>query len=715
MRHSTARIKSWLPLTTVMLFAVIGLSACGGSGAGSGSTPDGGMPTLAYPLPSLTAAAFNALSESERDEAITDMARGNFRDVVSSAATPTGPGSVLNSGVTKSRYNREPDIAENLVLHARYVEDNLDFELTELLEGESITIAALVQEGEVVTTKLISPVPGSTRLKGIEFAGPEGSGLHGIFYSDIEDNDDADYLAIGFWTLTDDENDEDRDRLDIKAVASGNDLFHAGNIEPLAGRATYRGDAAGLFTSKERDVAFRYFNADVRLTADFDDDSIWGIVTDFVDPASNEQIASGELTLEKSDIQIDAASFFRSRSVGVVDGKHFRGEWGGHFFGNGESSADPPGSVAGTFDAAVRDDRSEYLFGVFGAYYDGEPMTGPNDIPTPPDTGDGFASRVVADLNDLSEPVTSGLADRVRVAASRAVVSTTDTTFDDKGVPRNTGVTQSSRNSNTDTGASGEIRENISINAHFQGEDLAFERINQVTESIVRIGDDPDEPGYLATMDLGPELSWKGVEHYYHTGTNGRFRHVLFSDIENKGDTDYLALGYWTWYPDPENPNDTRLPVAGAAASGNDPFQAGNIEPLQGSATYEGNAFGLYAAKETTVAFRAFDAQVGLTADFDRHEIWGVATNGRDTATRARIFEGIALERSYIQTADAAFFEGNVRGVVNDRYVQGRWGGQFFGNGVSSTDLPGSVAGTFGARTRDGTESIMGSFGAYRQ
>ena len=68
----------------------------------------------------------------------------------------------------------------------------------------------------------------------------------------------------------------------------------------------------------------------------------WGIVTDFVDPASNEQIASGELTLEKSDIQIDAAGFFRSRSVGVVDGKHFRGEWGGHFFGNGESSADPP-------------------------------------------------------------------------------------------------------------------------------------------------------------------------------------------------------------------------------------------------------------------------------------------------------------------------------------------------------------------------------------
>ena len=83
------------------------------------------------------------------------------------------------------------------------MEDNLEFELTELPEGESITIAALVQEGEVATTKLISPVRGSTRLKGVEFAGPEESGFHGIFYSDIEDNNDADYLAIGLWTLQD--------------------------------------------------------------------------------------------------------------------------------------------------------------------------------------------------------------------------------------------------------------------------------------------------------------------------------------------------------------------------------------------------------------------------------------------------------------------------------------------------------------------------------
>ena len=36
-----------------------------------------------------------------------------------------------------------------------------------------------------------------------------------------------------------------------------------------------------------------------------------------------------------------------------------------------------------------------------------------------------------------------------------------------------------------------------------------------------------------------------------------------------------------------------------------------------------------------------------------------------------------------------------------------------FGNGESSTDVPGSVAGTFGARSQDRTESLVGYFGAY--
>ena len=191
MRHSAARIKSWLPLTTVMLFAAIGLSASGGGGgAGSGSTPDGDMPALATPLPSLMAAAFNALSESERDEAITDMTRGTFRDVVSSAATPSDPASVLNSGVTKSPYN----------------------------------------------------------------------------------------------------------------------------------------------AAKETTVAFWAFDAQVGLTADFDQNEIWGVATNGRDTATRARIFEG-IALERSYLQTADAAFFEGYVRGVVNDRYVQGRWGGQFFG----------------------------------------------------------------------------------------------------------------------------------------------------------------------------------------------------------------------------------------------------------------------------------------------------------------------------------------------------------------------------------------------
>ena len=47
----------------------------------------------------------------------------------------------------------------------------------------------------------------------------------------------------------------------------------------------------------------------------------------------------------------------------------------------------------------------------------------------------------------------------------------------------------------------------------------------------------------------------------------------------------------------------------------------------------------------------------------------------------------------------------------------GKWGGQFYGDGMAATDHPGSVAGTFGATATDsdGSYSFIGVFGAYRE
>ena len=45
----------------------------------------------------------------------------------------------------------------------------------------------------------------------------------------------------------------------------------------------------------------------------------------------------------------------------------------------------------------------------------------------------------------------------------------------------------------------------------------------------------------------------------------------------------------------------------------------------------------------------------------------------------------------------------------------GKWGGKFYSNGAGATDHPGSVAGTFGAKTADDLQAILGAFGAHKQ
>ncbi len=57
----------------------------------------------------------------------------------------------------------------------------------------------------------------------------------------------------------------------------------------------------------------------------------------------------------------------------------------------------------------------------------------------------------------------------------------------------------------------------------------------------------------------------------------------------------------------------------------------------------------------------------------------------------------------------------NFRGDTSGTGLAGKWGGRFYSNGASATDHPGSVAGTFGAKTAGGLLAITGAFGAYKQ
>ena len=474
----------------------------------------------------------------------------------------------------------------------------------------------------------------------------------------------------------------------------GNPLLQADAGEPFGGRATYEGTAGGVYALGERSLRYQYFGAQVRLTADLGDNYIWGTITDGRDTGTLASIFE-RLTLEPAALDADETAFFESRLTGVVGGKLFTGEWSGRFSGGGAGSADSRNNVAGTF-RAESDAPGESLVGFFDAAYRAR------------------TNRTVEALNELSEKTRGRLAERVAIAARTDTVSSADAPdtggADARDVSWNTGVTQSSRNSWSD------VQVNQAINARYEGDALVFDRINFSSQPPERLttSNEPETPGYRQAMSPMPgSPRWKGVESLSIDSSRRWNYSILFSDIRDNEDTDYLAGGFSISLPDPDDPANTRNPWFTVAAGGNDPFQATNIEPLQGKATYDGDAAGVYASKITTPALRYFNADVRLTADFDNNDIESIVTEGRDTATNELIFKELGLNILGWTTEQTGSFQGWVSGVVNGRPFTGHWGGRFFGNGESATDLPGSVAGTFGARSGDQTESLTGFFAAY--
>ena len=479
----------------------------------------------------------------------------------------------------------------------------------------------------------------------------------------------------------------------------GGEPVQGGNSGPLGGRAKYEGDAAGKYTSGELNAAFRYFSAAVTLIADFRDESIQGVVTDGRDTVTDEQIFR-HLRLEPAAMPADDTDSFRDGVVGVVNGNIFTGNWSGRFAGEGTSSTGLRSSVDGTFQAARIDELRESLTGTFSGDYR------------------GYTNRTVTALNDLSVTMKSRLAYSIGRAAQTDGVYTGDaagTGGSDTGATVwNTGVSQSSENSNSEEAAVA----NWAVNARYEGDDLVFDRINLLAASPTTLttSGEPEAPDYRgAISSIWP--GWKGVEHLQVDSSKFWNYSILVADIDDNDDTGYLAGGIWASLPDLDNPADVRRPLFAAAAGGNDPFEGGNIAPLKGRAGYQGRAIGLYASTSASPAFRYFGADVRLTADFSHNRIDGVVMDGKDTATDELLFAELALRDADLPTEGTASFGSFVAGVLNGWRVYGDWAGQFLGNGASPTDLPGSIAGTFGAQSYDAggnlRESLVGIFGAY--
>ncbi len=184
-------------------------------------------------------------------------------------------------------------------------------------------------------------------------------------------------------------------------------------------------------------------------------------------------------------------------------------------------------------------------------------------------------------------------------------------------------------------------------------------------------------------------------------------------------DADYLAGGIWVRVP--EGAASVADYEFGAFMDGGDPFVQDNLAGLTGRATYTGEASAVYSYQPTNRNYFV-DGVVRLTADFGDADslgsIRGAITDITGEGPERGWYEGgsVVLGTAQIGSADSGFFTGDTStrsSDPDDPVLTGKWGGRFYGNGAAGAH-PGSVAGTFGGATADGSQSYVGIYGAFR-
>ena len=242
--------------------------------------------------------------------------------------------------------------------------------------------------------------------------------------------------------------------------------------------------------------------------------------------------------------------------------------------------------------------------------------------------------------------------------------------------------------------------------------------------------------------------AWRGIVFTPEDGT-AEVSLPLFTVVQSVPKADYLAFGHWLYVP--EDTTDTDSYDFGVFASGGDPFKASNLQGLTGTASYAGDASGMYYVNGLSGSpdVGSFTADVALTADFGDGTASGFVSGELHdfmfegdvasslpaavtlTATPHNyIFEGFGVEQGSTNIFDTAWsgqqapypggwVGGTTEASVDGTAWSGDWNGVFYGNGTASTDHPTSVAGTFGAYVwNDEAQSdsgLTGSFGAHRQ
>ncbi len=202
--------------------------------------------------------------------------------------------------------------------------------------------------------------------------------------------------------------------------------------------------------------------------------------------------------------------------------------------------------------------------------------------------------------------------------------------------------------------------------------------------------------------------------HFDPTGTDWIFTPHGSTRTESTPDTDYLAGGIWMFVPD--NATNADDFVFGAFVDGSDPFHQRSVMALQGTASYNGAATGVYTYKSgSDTGLGYWNGQLSLKVDFG---------GGTDLGTIGGSVFGLEVDDDYVAGSltlgtaniggsDSGFFEGVLSGAVGGIGYTGRWGGQFLGNGEADGE-PASVGGTLGGRSEDRSASFVGAFAAYK-
>ena len=202
-------------------------------------------------------------------------------------------------------------------------------------------------------------------------------------------------------------------------------------------------------------------------------------------------------------------------------------------------------------------------------------------------------------------------------------------------------------------------------------------------------------------------------------------------------DSDYVHFGYWMHESEA---NGDPIIMVGAIAGGTAESPINTVQALEGRATYEGSATGVYVKRRVTPDGEVdnrrggqFTADAMLTATFgggsvpanSHYSIVGSIDDFRDR--RGRTIDSswsVALEAAPFGTQQSGALTGTNGNVFSgategDQGLTGAWNGRFFGPIVIDNDdampgnqptFPSGVAGTFSGHFTNG--DVLGAFGA---